>query len=256
MSPDFEVPLQRFSRELTKDVFMRIEQPEKPLGFPVHAAAAPGAEPPHTIGEFYRRLRRIFEDQPGLIQVTTGQPVSSTFEGAYSVKQTIQSSEDAVKAIDFIVGQGEGTETDPVFDGADEVPDNDALAHYYRFAEIVQGRLKRNPSPPPDPKPEDLYFYDAGDPVPFDAAAVLPVRDNARSADFAPDSDARRTMNEFNRIYTGILEALDAAFNVDAGRLDDAIGLMYDLTTAAMDVVRVDLGDGTRPGPSFEFLPS
>jgi len=253
LTADFEVPLQRFTLKLIEDVFMRIEEPEHPITFPSHPLAIE-MDRPRTIGEFYRRIRKVFIEQPGLIAVTTGQPVSSDFEGRYNVKQRIESNEDAVKAIDFIVGQGEGTETDPFFEPGTNQPNNDKLAHYYRFAQIVKGRLKPNLSPPPNPKPEDLYFYDESDKMPFDASTVLPLRENPHAADFPEGSEARQKIDVCNRTYTEILKSLDAAFNVDTGRLDEAVNSMFNFTTAAQDVVSVSLGDNTRPGPSFEFL--
>jgi len=253
IASDFDVPLKRFSLELARDVFMRIEEPDKPIPFPVHAPAALGSQP-RTIGEFYRQIRKVFRDQPNLIQVKTGQPTEPQFAD-YPVKQTIESSADAMAAIDFIVGQGEGTDTDPFFRDGDNIPDNDSLAHYYRFAEIVRGRLKKNLTPPPNPKPEDLYFYDSADLVSFNAGAVLPLRDNPRRADFPQGSEARRRLDEFNRAYTEVLRALDDAFNVDPTRLDDAVGLMRPgLRSAALALTSFDLGDGTRLGPSFEFV--
>ncbi len=131
----------------------------------------------------------------------------------------------------------------------------DELAHYYRFSELVRGRIKKNPAPPPDAKPEDLYFYDANDRVPFTEADVLPVRSNPRASDFAENSPPRVAVDKFNRIYTQMLGLLDDAFNKDANKVFNAVALMNPgLQTAAKAVMAVVLDDGTRPGPSFEFL--
>jgi len=255
IATDLIVPLKRFSRELARDVFMRIEEPATPLEFRVQAAGmGPTAEErPRTIGEFYARIRQIFQERPELIQVTNGQPSTDRF-AAYPVKQTIESSEDAVMAIDFIVEQGEGTTKDPYFRDGDDDPVDDMLAHYYRFAEIVRGKLKRNPAPPADPAPQDLYIYDAEDAVPFDEARVLALRDNPRADDFAEGSPVRQKMDECNLIYTEMLRGLDDAFNVNPGRMGEAIGKMTELRTAVGGLMSMELGDGTRPGPSFEFL--
>ena len=247
------VPLERFSLKLAEDKFMAIEQPEKPLPIPVRRAVSAGLEPARTIGEFYRRIRDIFK-APGadtLITVQEGQPTVDDFPE----NQKITTAAQAVAAINVIIDQGEGTETDPHFPGSDNLPENDELAHYYRFAELVRGRIKKNPNPPPKPEPKDLYFYDANDRVPFTAAEVLPVRANPRASDFADKTPERLAVDKFNRMYTQMLGLLDDAFNRDPAKIIDAINLMKPgLRNAAKAVMAIVLDDGTRPGPSFEFL--
>jgi ferritin-like protein len=251
ISSDLEVTLERYSESQVENKFMKIEEPEKVLNFPIKHFEA--FAPARTIGEFYRQIREVFAaGGDSLIIVKDGQPSSSLF----SVPQTITTAAEATAAIDLIVTQGEGTSSSPFFPDGDNNPANDRLAHYYKFAELVRGRIKRNQNPPPNPTPEDLYFYDANDRVPFNAALVLPVRANPRASDFAEGSAARVAIDRFNRTYTRMLGLLDAAFNVDPDRLDDAIGVMKpDLRNAAQTLMAIPLDDGSRPGPSFEYLP-
>ena len=156
---DLQVPLKPFSLQLVEQIFMRIELPENVLEFRVRGAEFESS-PARTIGEFYRRIRQTFVEKGDAIIVdTTGahQPAAQDF----AVEQRVRSAKEAIAAIDLIVEQGEGTETDPHFPDGDDQPDNDQLAHYYRFAELVKGRLKRNPDATPQTPPQERYFYDA-----------------------------------------------------------------------------------------------
>ena len=253
VAEDLIVPLKSFSRPLAEHIFMRIEKPERPLDFRTvlhDASIAPAA----TIGEFYRRIRQIFEQTGDTIIVDkTGATQPTTFE--FSADQTIVSATSAIAAIDLIVEQGEGTTTAPFFPDGDDSPDNDQLAHYYRFAELVKGRLKRNPNAPKDAPVDQRFVYDANDPVPFDEGLVLRLPDNPKVGYYPEGSSARKLNDDFNRLYTRVLKLLHQAFNTTPSRLDDAIGVMTDMSTAASVLTTVDLGNGMRAGPTFEYLP-
>jgi Ferritin-like len=253
VAKELVVPLKPFSQSLVKQTFMRIEQPEHVLKFRTLALDAE-EPPPETIGEFYRRIRQIFEKKGREIIVDkTGatQPHTDRF----TERQIVTSAKEAMDAIDIIVEQGEGTETDPFFPAGTDVPDKDRLAHYYRFAELVKGRLKRNPDAPPNPLPEEKYIYDSKDPVPFNETRVLRLPENPKTAHYPEGSNARSLSNDFNRLYTRVLKLLHQAFNGSPDRLGDAINLMTDLSTAGRTLTDVDLGNGMHAGPTFEYLP-
>jgi rubrerythrin len=106
------VPLARLSLDLVQNVFMVIEEPEDPIHFPVkELALAPG--PPLTIGSLYRAIeaqikaqgQAIFVGDPAR-QVTHGFPAAELF--------AVTDVDSAVKAIDVIVEQGEGTKQSPL----------------------------------------------------------------------------------------------------------------------------------------------
>jgi Ferritin-like len=253
VAKELVVPLKPFSRPLVQQIFMRIEQPEHLLNFKTVALSV-GEPPAATIGEFYRRIRRIFKKEgDGIIKDKTGATQPSTT--LFSEKQIITTAAEAMAAIDVIVEQGEGTETDPFFPAGTDVPDKDRLAHYYRFAELVKGQLKRNPDAPPNPLPEEKYIYDSKDPVPFNETQVLRLPDNPKTAHYPEGSNARSLSNDFNRLYTQVLKLLHQAFNGSPGRLGDAINLMTDLSMAGRTLTDVDLGNGMHAGPTFEYLP-
>jgi hypothetical protein len=253
VATELVVPLKPFSRTLVEEIFMRIEKPEHPLDFRTARFRADEV-PAATIGEFYRRIRQIFEKEGDSI-IKDKTAVTQPRTDRFSAKQTITTAAEAMAAIDLIVEQGEGTTTDPFFPAGADVPNSDRLAHYYRFAELVKGRLKRNPDAQQNSPPDKRYIYDSKDPVPFDETRVLRLPDNPKTAHYPEGSDARSRSNDFNRLYTRVLKLLHQAFNGNPGRLDDAIGLMTDLSTAGRALTEVDLGNGVRAGPTFEYVP-
>jgi hypothetical protein len=161
----------------------------------------------------------------------------------------IGSLNDAARAIDVIVRQGEGSKQSPLSGRAGE------LAHYYRFAEIVQGRtLVGDPNTP-------LHFSYCGRPVPFDADGVIPIVSNAKQAMYPPGSRAARLSRQFNGQYATMLRLLEAAY---AGRGGDdvnanIVGLMYDMKILAQRLMGIEIPPATADGarrfaaPTFEM---
>jgi hypothetical protein len=138
------------SIEVVRDVFLRIEQPEEP-------GAQPEADRYETLAQFYEAIvaglvrlgDEVFSGNPGR-QVTTG------YAGhGGGILFAVADLESALLAIEQIVEQGEGTHTSAIapvgidsdrlqhqlklqpfgFEGAIEP------AHYWRFLDIVEGRM-------------------------------------------------------------------------------------------------------------------
>jgi rubrerythrin len=241
------VGLEGFSRDLVKNVFMEIEEPEEPIEFPV--AAALGAEQPEptfaTIGQFYRAVVEKIADLGDA--VVTGdaarQVVSETWFGDRLFP--ITSAAAACRALTLIVEEGEGTPVSPVD------PDGD-LAHYYRFAEIFHGRRLVK-----DETATHGYSY-SGPPIAIDAAGVYPLVANQKAADLDPDTDARRHANQFGFTYTKLLKALQRTFDGEPEQLDAALGLMFELkltgqTLCALPAVVGGQQTGKNAGPPFDY---
>ena len=234
------VPLARFSLDLVSSVFMVIEEPEDPLHFPVRSLDL-AAAPPLTIGSFYRAIEAQIKAQGQAIftgdpkrQVTHGFPAAELF--------AVTDVDSAVKAIELIVEQGEGTKQSPLD------PQHE-LAHYYRFAEIYHARtLERDPAAP------DGFSY-SGPAIPFDPVGVWPTILNPKTTTYPAGSKARNACQNFNYGYTSLLKSLHATFNGQPGQLAAAIGLMESLKEQAMNMMEIELGDGTNAGPSFEYQP-
>lgn len=127
--------------------------------------------------------------------------------------------------------------------------DREAVAHYFRYHEILVGRLyQRGDTPQSGP---------TGEPFEVDWDAVYPMRDNSRMDDYPADSPVRAKMLEFNTTYSDLLRALHRAFNGDPPQLSAAVDVMFRLKDLALELVQMPTGDGmTTAGPSFEYVPA
>jgi hypothetical protein len=232
------VGLEPFSLDLLLFKFMAIEEPEFP---PVVKAAATR---PLTIGRFYELLREALEALGS--SIFTGDPAYQVYGGiALPEVKAVENLEGAVLAIHTIVEQGEGTSTEPFGDEA-----HDELAHYYRFAEIVEGR-KVVPVPLQTPP----WRYE-GEAIPFDSSKVYPVVANPKAQSYPEGSAARHACDTFNYTYTTLLHALHETFNGSPKVLNAAVGLMESLNEQAQEMMKMKLDSGLNVGPSFEYRPT
>ncbi len=232
------------SIDLVGNVFMKIEEPEDPLQFPVRLAEV---EEPITIGQFYARIKE------SIIALGEGAfvpgPHNQIGPDQMDHSVVVTDVESASRAIDTIVEQGEGTSTAPL-----EVAGTD-YAHYYRFAEIFHGRrLIPNPEAGPEAPPDQRYRY-GGDPVAFDPQGVLAVPTNPTLAGYPAGSLDFVTCRTFNYTYTNLLKVLHVMLNGAPDRFEDAIGLMMSLKQQAKDMATGAITGGMPVGPSFEYQP-
>lgn len=246
---DFQVRLRAYSPEQVCSVFMKIERPKNLLDFPVLSSFR--TETDQTIGAFYSRVREIFEEfGDELIVNSSGIDQLETNE--FNIGQKITSACAAIRAIDLIVQQGEGTDQDPLTPSDDGFSTNSPLAHYYRFAELTNGRLKPNPNASQDLPPAQRYYYDERDQIPFDPSKVIPLLDDPTSSSYAAGSPEFEANRAFNSTYSLILRRLQQAFDVNPSRLDTALALMPQLSENARTLVAIEVGPGKFAGPTFE----
>jgi Ferritin-like len=241
------VTLERFSKQQTKNVFMMIEQPEDPVAIKAELTAAGQSL---TIGMFYDQIRANLEaletSQPAGATIFTGDPARQVTQDFPSWEIfPVHNLDDAKKAINFIVLQGEGTSKSP----SDPLAGGE-LAHYYRFGEIVKGKALV-----PDGKVPPSWSYN-GNPIPFDPSKVAPLIANPKAACYPADSAARYGCETFNYTYTSLLKVLHGAFNGNPSRLSAAIGMMESLKEQALTLATIDSGCGGKAGPSFEYQPT
>ena len=241
-----QVRLAPFSRQLVREVFMEIEEPELPLDFEVIALD----EPPRTIGLFYSRIAEVLERRGSSAFIgDPGRQIRANAAGLPNV-QAVTDLDSALAAIDIIVGQGEGTGQSPEFDPNDQVLD---LAHYYKFAMIFHGRrIVKNPDALPDAPPRERYIY-GGQPITTDPSGVLPLPTNPKASDYDGFATARTLVDRFNSSYTAMLGELHVAANGQPTHVALATARMAsELRPLARELVALELPDGTRAAPTFE----
>jgi hypothetical protein len=180
----------------------------------------------HTLN---RRL-----DKPGPTVILPGLDCPA---GAFPVRNRV----DALRAIDTIVQQGEGTPASPLQGvGRD-------LAHFYRFNEIVKGATLVA-----DPMAESGYSS-SGHPIPFDAQGVIPIVSNCRTADLAPGTQARRLADTFNEQYAAMRLRFELAYHGHDSR--PLLGLMFDMKITAQKLTSSPIPGANPPrfaSPPFE----
>ncbi|BDD06549.1 ferritin-like domain-containing protein [Aureibacter tunicatorum] len=265
------VPLEKFSKELLEKVFMVIEEPEDPIIIKTELSKK-GVKTSFiddtlsqlneliqkdslTIGEFYDLIKK------GLIimnHITKGkvfcgdkahQVVNPKWFSANELF-AITDLDSALRAIDVIIDQGEGTSTDPFIKAEDNQPSiNPEPAHYYRFQEIVKGyKLIADKDAPTG------YAY-AGPPIPFNGK-VANMYANPKMEGYPKNSLAYANSNLFNYYYTNLLNCLHITFNGAPNQLSNAMGLMYSIRLYGLKLL--SLPDPNNPGyvagPSFQFI--
>lgn len=231
----FIVHIAPFSLPLVRDTFMVIEEPEHPIEIGTLMATAPTYR---TIGEFYTALKEKIVELPasdfGHVDRQVPWPM-----GPLPGVLPIVDAASAGRAIDLIIRQGEGTNTDP-FESPGEP------SHYYRFGEIYNGsRLIRT---------KDGFSY-GGEPIAFVSDGVYAMKPDPHPEQFAPGTYGRLLSDNFTAGYTALLTCLHAAFNGEPKRIDAAMGLMYQLRFMAQKLMSTPLTAGglATGGPVYRF---
>ena len=235
------VGLKKFSRETLRDTFMKIEEPENPLDFPVVAERA--AVQFKTIGMFYSALiDKITELGEGIFTGSSDRQVVVGAGFAQGLLFPITGVQTATKALRWILEDGEGTSASPLDASGEE------FAHYYRFAEIYHGRKLV-----PSTSASQGYAY-AGDRIVFVPEKVYDFPDNPKAADYAPGSFARGMVDDFNLSYSNVLRDLQKAFDGNPAHIGTANSNMVALRGRAEEALRfVDPKTGRNVGVSFEY---
>ena len=236
----FIVGLKRLTRDLVRDVFMVIEEPEHPIEFPeVRATFLP--EEYHTIGEFYAAVASLLTELGPTVFTGHADRQVTGWIGPHEITP-VRCASSAQDAIRLIVDQGEGTATSPA-------SGPESLAHYYRFEQIQKGETLT-----PDPAAGDGYAW--GDPViPLDEDGVWPMVDNPPLVPLPAGSDAARLSDQFDGIYTVLVDELQATFDGQPQRLGSAVAQMHALRLQAQRMLPVQLpGRETETiGPRFRY---
>lgn len=233
------VGLAPLSLDVVKNTFMGIEEPEDPLVFPdlKMLALAPA---PTTIGQFYGKIAQQISELSKNENIFTGSPSKQLPHWRLPLNNiAVTDEESALRAINMIVEQGEGTKASPLDQGLE-------LAHYYRFSEIVHGRkLIAQPGEPG-------YAY-TGEVIAFAPAGVSPVISNPATTPYPPGTRAAFLNDTFNYTYTSLLKSLHRMFNGEPSLLGTSIALMESLKTQAFDLMSTEIAPGQNAGPTFEY---
>lgn len=229
------VGIESFSKQLLRDTFMVIEEPEMPLD-----PDAPQQQPT-TIGAFYRKLKEcITELKPEDFSGNSELQVVKDFGDDSSI--AVHDTTTASAAIDSIVDQGEGSPQSILESGT---PGEDELAHYYRFGAIVHEHM---------PVLIGGQVSYNGAPVLVDESKVRPMKPNAKAADYTGVPELLAASNDFNSAYTEMLKLLHQGFNGTPATVKAAIKIMRDLPDLADNLFTKQFDAQFTGGPTFEFI--
>ena len=181
--PPLQISMLPFGHDAL-DLFLQIEWPCPP-------EAPAQSDRYSTIGQFYDAIRVGFLeliDRIGEPAVFCGHPsrqvADHRFRGGPGHIFEVTDLDTALKALNLIVEQGEGTAHVQVWDGDRDMfhHERNAVGHYYRFHQLKEGRrFQRGDTPATGP---------TGDHVDVNWDAVRPMRPNPRAEDHPPGSVA------------------------------------------------------------------
>ena len=260
INESLRVTLGPLTKERIKSVFMQIEQPneiasvDNPNDIPEVLKDFTPHEDQFTIGEFYAGIAYAFSQlckRDGESAVFVGEPARQLKEWHSTFDRIdVTDLDSALLALGQIVDQGEGTSLTNI--------DNESgqPAHFYRFLEIVAGkRLALS-----NTQPFSYRFTDQT--LPFEEADdIYPMKEQTEEfPTLAQGSQAKVLTDEFNEMYARLLTNLQATFNGQPDKINDAIGIMRNLQLKAQQLMKVKIpGDEIHTlGPNFkchEFLP-
>lgn len=238
---EFCVPLARLSEDSIA-TFMTIEEPEHEIHFERHGlmAAAAGVEY-HTIGEFYAAVGELMTELGEDVFTGVRERQVSGWIGT-DYLHPVYCLSDALKAIELIVEQGEGTGSSPV-GGPGE------MAHFYRFEQI-----KEHATLNPDPSEPGGFSW--GAPViPLDDAGVWPMIDNPPQVPLPEGSPVARVSDQFDATFTVLMNDLQRTFDGSPQLLGSALAQMHALRLEAQQLMPMAVPgkDGTA-GPRFLYV--
>jgi len=223
--PELTVYLSGMTKQFVLEVMMGIEKPEKPI--PVTLALR---ETFPSIGKFYEAIAAALPAQKPPLTLSAAGQLNSAF-GVHP----ITTIDDAVKSIDHIRGQGEGTTTSATFGGQ--------LAHFYRFEEIFIGKKLVETTPGKLTQTDiDVAF-----------PRTLPMGRVPFGGWPSRDPDGKGTLLAFNNLYRSVLQDLEAAWGAGGpSALGRAISTMTLMAVPAKTLMNVKQPTGTENyGPDF-----
>lgn len=243
-----------FSMDILQHLFMEIEKPKNPIHYVVKTRGEVKIEPHFgTIGEFYDALILLinsFKEDPFLngakypqirMYPRPGDDARlDTIEHAPMDNFQVTNKTLAIKLLNWIIDQGEGTSDGPL-DGGGEP------AHYYRFAEIFNGgKLMKD-----DKEPLGYVYNRAEYPIDCDFSAVYDFVPNPKMADFPKDSTQYKGQTAFNQSYTSMFKELqDFYSNSDKSQVTLSIitmGTMANFANRLLSLTPCSC-------PSFEWI--
>jgi hypothetical protein len=214
-----------------------------------------------TIGGFYIFLDAQLEqacEQFGEAALFSGDPARqispADYYGAGGEVILVTGLSSAREALREIAEEGEGATIDGELGGiacdGDKIPGPTGeerldIAHFFKFDEILHSRYYQ-----PDDR---LGTPPSGGDMIVDWSAVWPMADDLSKDIYEKDMELSALSDQFDRIYSQLLDGLNDAFNGSPERLGQIVPLMFRLKEAAQRLMRIPLCDGETAGPLWLY---
>jgi hypothetical protein len=232
--------LRRLSYSQIRDLFLTIERPGVVAETVAHQLS-PGVSSyreSQTIDELYTAIAdsiRMLSESGAITFGRTDHQVTEWLGGQRLAPVT--SCDDALAQIETIRHEGAGVgPRDP------RASEGERLGHYYRFAEILEGRTLVHDG-------ESWAFR--GDEIPLDESGIWPMVDDPDLESFPAGSRAAVEAASFRASYQALLDQLHVAFNGRPAAIGDAIAAMHSVGILGRRLASMPIGDGLTAGPVF-----
>jgi hypothetical protein len=246
---DLTVGLKKVSLKHIRECFMEIEMPAEMLEQRMRRLTPRLASRTHaqfTIGWFYNQIEQVLGNLSASGSITFGHTERQvTYYKGPGTLYVITNLTTALAALQEITEQGEGRQggLNPLDSTGKQ---QDELAHYYKFAEIVEGRRLQH-------SVNKTGFEYTGPRIPFDPEGVWPMIDNPSQVQYVPGTRAHVLSREVAETYQTLLNALHETYNGNPGKLKDAVAVMFALCRQGAQLLATPSGlePGTTAGPQF-----
>lgn len=264
VDPSLTVNLECFSKKSIQ-TFWRIEHPSSDHKLPTEFSASQYG----SIGEFYEALLKNIITLEAAAKAKGSsifhkdqdkQVKPEHYYGAGGKLFSVENLEDAIKVIEEIVGQGEGTLgsifSTPYREGDPKYlifgPNVEEYAHYFRFKEVFYERFYAvDDSAHRDSPNKGLP---TGERFDVDWNAVYKMKSNPRLEDYKDMPEVYKKAKTFSLTYSALLNNINEACNGKPEVLNEGIPLMYQLKYQAIELMNIPIGDGLMAGPTFEYI--
>lgn len=258
---DFKVSMQGFTPEALEG-FLKIERPamaeslEKRLlrraRHPQQSLCKTHGDDDalqfYSIGEFYEEIER------GLIRLEhAAQKEGKTlfignrdwqispeyyYSGGGEV-HVITNLKEALRAIELIKGQGEGT-GGSIYDREGEI------SHYYRFQQLKLQQYYQRGDKPDCP---------TGPTFTVDWSAVYPIQKDIRPEQLPEGSEVKAAAQKYDAAYASFLGELTRAYSGEPQRLLGAVGTMFRIKEAALQLIHNPIPGlaGVNAAPTYDI---
>jgi len=240
VAQELTVHLYPFSPDAAKQG-MDIETPEDPVIAPQRKAMLSSNIDGTivTIGEYYEYVKKQLEALPADAWYNNRNLSDNQY--MQGLIFPISSYEEAAKAIDIIVSEGEGAP-----EIGSPLDYQYKLSHYYRFQEIYKNQILT--------KADNEVGYEWGDPLGVNWADVYNAISDPQIHDFSGEpAAAQAAQKACNLAFTQMVDELQSAFTGQTGHLGNAIQSMLKLQMAALAALKVPLNNGQVSGPAFKY---